>query len=107
MIEVKVERVVGLVENPNARVFLLHARHGVSVALHHSASGQGERPNSLPFFEPLPKVQLPKSFFQSVLASVIVVALKSMVMQIVDVYKFWKLTFQYTSRRVQVRSVSI
>ncbi|CAH1373967.1 unnamed protein product [Tenebrio molitor] len=36
-----------------------------------------------PFFEPLPK---------SVLASVIVVALKSMVMQIGDVYKFWKLS---------------
>jgi solute carrier family 26 protein len=31
-------------------------------------------------------------FFQSVLASVIVVALKSMVMQIGDVYKFWKLS---------------
>ncbi|KAJ3640581.1 hypothetical protein Zmor_027137 [Zophobas morio] len=36
-----------------------------------------------PFFEPLPK---------SVLASVIVVALKSMAMQVTHLYKFWKLS---------------
>jgi hypothetical protein len=45
MIEVKVERVVRLVENPNARVVLLHPRHGVSVALHHPAGGRGKVPN--------------------------------------------------------------